>query len=167
MSQDVAATIFYKITSSGSRNAIIEKLLHKKHGTTFNLFWNSYLKQLRPIDIRRNEIVHWLSASYSTIDENNMIATGVVLIHPAFRDLQQDSPRITLSDLRAFSEQCDVFTRLCNIFTQTTIGNRDSLDNYDAWLQIFQILLVYPLPANHPLFLPHAGLQTPHQSSPG
>ena len=56
MKRNTAATIFYKIASSDSRNKILEKLLHGKHGKKYNLFWNAYFKELRKIDIKRNEI---------------------------------------------------------------------------------------------------------------
>jgi hypothetical protein len=54
-----AGTIFFKITSSAARNAIIEKLFKQKLRDEFNLFRNSLITQIRPIDIQRNEIVHW------------------------------------------------------------------------------------------------------------
>ena len=60
--ESVAGTIFYKISNASARNSIIEKLLKTKYNAKFNLFWNSYLKLLRPIDLRRNEIVHWVAA---------------------------------------------------------------------------------------------------------
>src|SRR5580700_8049432 len=49
MKRDTAAIIFFKITNSLARNSIIEKFLHKTYGTQYNIFWNSYLKQLRSI----------------------------------------------------------------------------------------------------------------------
>ena len=77
---EIAATIFYKITSTGSRNAILDKLLRRKFGNKYNLFWNIYLKSLRPIDTRRNEIVHWLSAAITGLDRDSIIHCGVVLV---------------------------------------------------------------------------------------
>jgi hypothetical protein len=56
--RETANIIFFKITSADSRNKIIEKLLRKKCKDDYNLFRNSLLKHLRPIDIERNEVVH-------------------------------------------------------------------------------------------------------------
>ena len=80
--ESVAATIFYKITSTAARNAIIEKLLRQKYSAKFNLFWNSYLRLLKPIDIKRNEIVHWIAASISRLDDTGTIICGTILIPP-------------------------------------------------------------------------------------
>jgi hypothetical protein len=46
MKRENATTIFYKITNTGSRSKILERLLRRKFGTTYNLFWNSYFKEL-------------------------------------------------------------------------------------------------------------------------
>jgi hypothetical protein len=56
--RETANIIFFKITSADSRNKIIEKLFRKKCKDDYNLFRNSLLKHLRPIDIERNEVVH-------------------------------------------------------------------------------------------------------------
>ena len=59
MRPEVAGVIFFKISSTAVRIAIMEKLIHDRHGPRYNLFWNAFLKQLRQIDTKRNEIVHW------------------------------------------------------------------------------------------------------------
>ena len=46
ISLEQAAIMFFKITSAGSRNSIIEKLLKFKFGPRYNLFWNAYLKEI-------------------------------------------------------------------------------------------------------------------------
>src|SRR5579864_9620807 len=55
MPLDVAGIIFFKIVSAGTLFSILEKLMRKKHGETYALFWNSYLKTLRKASEERNE----------------------------------------------------------------------------------------------------------------
>ena len=62
MEPEVAGIIFFKISSADSRNKIIEKLFKRRHNGQYNLFINSLITQLRPVDIKRNEIVHWNTA---------------------------------------------------------------------------------------------------------
>jgi hypothetical protein len=76
MTRENATTIFYKITNTGSRSKILQKLLRRKFGTTYNLFWNVYFKELTRIDLRRSEIVHWLSAMNVALNTHNMIDYG-------------------------------------------------------------------------------------------
>jgi hypothetical protein len=150
MTRETAVTIFYKITNTGSRSGILEKLLHKKHGTRFNLFWNAYFKELRKIDLRRNAIVHWLSVMYAAMDTDNMMIIGVELIPPSNAGGEPED-RITSDDLMAFAAQCDAFARLCNMFVGAT-SDRDMPEAIkQPWLEIFQQPLIYPLPTGHPV----------------
>ena len=153
MTLEIAATIFYKITSTGSRNAILEKLIHKKHGQKFNLFWNSYFRELRTIDIKRHEIVHWLSATNAAFNDQHMLLVGVMLVPPTYWGADPTLPRLLTGDLTAFSEKCDVFSRLCVMFTGATDeeGDRPDPAIFAPWLEIFQQPLVYPLPMDHPI----------------
>lgn len=148
--QHIVTTVFYKIINSDSRNKILEKLLHGKHGRKYNLFWNAYFKELRKIDIKRNEIVHWLSAMNAAINTQNMMIIGITLIHPASLGHKEPPSQITSSDLLEFAIKCDIFARLCNMFVAAT-SHKEMGDAAKPWLDIFQQSLVYPLPANHPL----------------
>lgn len=150
MTYETATTIFYKITNTGSRTGIIEKLLHAKYGSRFNLFWNAYLRELRRIDLKRNAIVHWLSVMYAAINTHNMMIVGISLIPPGQAASELDN-RITSDDLIAFAEKCDVFARLCTMFWGATTDPQCPEDVKQTWLGIFQQPLVYPLPADHPL----------------
>lgn len=152
---DRGSIVFFKITSTQTRNAIFDKLLRKEHGATYSLFWNSYLLQMRAIDTRRNEIVHWATA-------NNIDAAAdpptvrVTLVPPAFWANLPDSPSLDFDDLYAFGVKCDVYARLCSMFFVVT-GDQAQLmppERRQAWLDIFQQPLVYPLPAGHLLNQP-------------
>src|SRR3990167_130630 len=133
-----ATTIFYKITSTGSRNSILEKLLHEKHGSKFNLFWNAYFKELRPIDLKRNEIVHWLAAANAALNVDNMLIVGVTLI-PTASVGNADTTGITSTELIAFQTKCDEFARLAAMFVMATQPESGTApDSMEPWLDIFQ-----------------------------
>jgi hypothetical protein len=156
----VAATIFYKITSTSSRIAIIEKLLHRKHGTKFNPFWNGYIKALRPIDTKRNEIVHWVSAAISKIGEDGAIVCGTILIPSNVHSFYPAMQYLSQHDLMAFYANCVEFSRICNIFSRISKSDRKQLE-LDAWMDTFQQPFLYPLPADHLLYKMPPAPQTP------
>jgi hypothetical protein len=149
---DVAATIFYKITNTGSRSGILERLLHKKHGPTFNLFWNAYFKDLRQIDLKRNAIVHWLTAQNAAFNTHQMMIVGLALIPPAAISDGGPTEQIGLRGLIDFTRKCLIYSRLCHMFFMTTSTTHPVDESTrGTWLDIFQQPLVYPLPADHPL----------------
>lgn len=146
MSHSVAAEVFYKITNSSARNGILEKLLHKKYGTIYNAFWNEYLRQLRTLDLKRNEIVHWLGAVYISPKDDGALYVGVGLIPPARANDVQDAPFLTAADLEIFETKCEEFAHMAFSFSQ--IEN----PKYGSLRDTFQQPFVYPLPKDHPLF---------------
>jgi hypothetical protein len=148
---DIGGIIFFKITSSQARNSIIEKLIRKRHGDTFNLFWNSYLKQIRSLDIKRNEIVHWTVANeISGNDASGRPIVSVTLVRPAFFDRDTSAPSLTTKDLLEFMSKCDVFSRAVNMFMLIS-GSHMPASEAKPWLDMFQQPFVYPLPTGHPL----------------
>jgi hypothetical protein len=151
MKLETALVIFYKITNTGSRDSILERLLHKKHGTRFNLFWNVYFKELRKINTKRNELAHWLSALNAALNDQNIMLVGITLIHPSSLVNQQPEKHLTSNDLIEFSSKCQIFARLCIMFCLVTSDKTLDEDTKKTWLEIFQQPLVYPLPADHPL----------------
>jgi hypothetical protein len=164
-SRETALAIFYKITNTHARNSIIEKLLHKKCGPKFNPFWNKYVRELRKIDLKRNEIVHWLAAANVTINADHVMLVGVTLIPPASLVAPVTSPpRITTKELNGFEEKCGDFARLANMFA-VRIKPLEAAPE-EPWLDIFQLPFVYPLPEGHPIARKPATPDTPPQSSP-
>ena len=147
---DVAATIFFKIAAASARNSILEKLIRKKFGDRFNLFWNAFFKDLRVTDQRRNEIVHWnVVNSISFKDEHTAVVTPT-LNPPNFWDRDKNTPSLGIPELVAFIAKCSTYSRLCTMFFASTSGKMP-LDAAKEWLDIFQQPLVYPLPEDHPL----------------
>ena len=151
MKPDVAAVVFFKIASKPTRNAMFDKLIRKRHGSKYSLFWNSYLKQLRPIDTKRDEIVHWatLIKAEATPMEGNL--REIVLIPPNIWDFSEESPSIDANVLNAFIDTCRDYSRLCSMFCIVTAGRADP-ELEDTWRDIFQQPITYPPPEDHPLY---------------
>lgn len=161
---DRAAIVFFKITNTQARNAILEKLVHKEFGTTYNKFWNDYVDHLRPIDTRRNEIVHWAVVNKIASEE----AVEVVLSPPNFWINSPTAPELSGQDLVDFIVKCDVYARLATMFAvMTPAQSQIPLEQRQPWLDIFQQPLVYPLPAGHPLNRPPQAPGSQPQPSQG
>lgn len=146
-----AGIVFFKITSSDARNKIIDRLLRKKHGNQFNAFWNSFLAKLRPIDLKRNEIVHWTTVIHAALDESGRMLVGVSLVPPNVWGQTPSTSRISARDLLPFIEQCDTFARLTNVFAISLGSEITDPEAKASWRDIFLRPLVYPLPPDHPL----------------
>ncbi len=154
MERNIAEIVFYKITNADARNKILEKLIHEKHGRKYNLFWNEYFRQLHTIDVKRNEIVHWLSAMNVALNTQDVMIVGMTLIHPASLGQKKPPPnQITSSDLIDFATKCEIFSRLSTMFVGATYDPQMPDAIKRTWLEIFQQLLIYPLPASHPLLI--------------
>jgi hypothetical protein len=149
---EVAGIIFFKISSADSRNKIIEKLFRRKYQGQYNLFINSLLSQLRPIDIKRNEIVHWNTAQ--TISGATPSDWSLSLIPPNFWTRNADSPSIGIQDLVTFANKCSFYSRLINMFSVVMDPrHQESIASVrDTWLEIFSQPIAYPPQASHPLF---------------
>ncbi len=166
MSPDVAAIVFFKIASRPTRISLLDRLLHKRHGTTYSLFWNSYLKLLRGIDTKRDEIVHWSAAhNVSGLNEAGRPNVVVTLVPPNFWDMDANTPHITIESLAEFMSRCDVFSRLATMFTLAVSG-RMPADAAAPWLDIFRQPLTYPLPADHLLLRKPVTQESQPPSSP-
>lgn len=158
MKQDVAGVIFYKITNADARNAILERLIRKKFGNTYNLFWNSYFRELKKIDKARNEIVHWAAMNQINNIMEDTFEIEVTLRPGNFWDgvNEPGAPRLTSNDLIEFIQKCDVYSRACNGFS---ISMRDDVPA--ALRDIYLQPLTYPLPAGHPLARTNVAPQSP------
>jgi hypothetical protein len=146
----IAGVVFFKQTSSQARNAIFDKLIRTKFGSEYALFWNSYLSHLRPIDTRRNEIVHWNTIITMALDEKGGQVNTPMLGSPNFWAYEENTPFIKTDDLMGFIIKCNIYARLCTMFYATVAELLDQ-ERRQPWLDIFRQPIVYPLPADHPL----------------
>jgi hypothetical protein len=155
MSQDIAAIVFFRIASASARNDILDKLIRRRHGSKYNYFWNSIFKSLRPIDNKRNEIVHWAVTSEVQLGVHDVSVAPVTLKPPTYwSTLDSSAPQITNDGLLEFIQKCDFYSRIFNAFSAVTAddaANSLSEEIIDAWLDIFRKPLVYPPPEDSPL----------------
>src|SRR5262249_18721361 len=132
-------------------HAILDKLLRKKHGAIYSLFWNSYLQILRQISEMRNQIVHWNAATF--VGDNGFKEVG--LIPPNVWDHGPNTPPpITTAELLDFEAKCDFLACLANIFgfvTNLQTAAKMDVMNVQTWHGIFLQPVTYPPPSTHPL----------------
>ena len=143
----VAATIFFRVTNSPSRIAILDQLMRRKHGASNRLFFNSLTKALRPLDGCRNEIVHWNTVA-TVVDTDR--ATDFCLQPPNFWAWNRETPEWSTERLIGFAEECDFYWRLTNMFTWFLTGTPPAARG-PPWPDIFRQPLTYPPQAAHPL----------------
>jgi hypothetical protein len=151
VSQDYAGVTFFRINNARARLEIMERLLRKRHGDQYNLFWTSLKKQLGGLDARRNEIVHWTS-----FEEIGAVRT-LTLAPGNFWD-QLDNPnraKIVVDDLYDFIIKAHFFSRLLNMFLMVCSGQlakyKEGIETLARWSPIFEEAVVYPPPEGHPL----------------
>lgn len=145
---DIAGIPFFKMNNARARLAMLERLLKKKHGNTYNIFWNSLVKQLQPIDDRRNLIVHWITEK--TVTSNN--EQWSCLVGANYWDRTENSEKIHLSDMYEFILKCDFFYHLIQHFLWLISESPKKI--HESWPEICQQPIVYPAPNNHPLYRP-------------
>lgn len=113
---DVAAVIFYKIVNTGARNEILNKLMKKRHGDTYRVWWSSFMKAVGQLTNVRNEIVHWHSRVDVYANEGGSFVTDLRLGPPNFWDSDTNTPMHSIETMRDFIVKCDYAERTCNIF---------------------------------------------------
>jgi hypothetical protein len=162
VSLDYAAIAFFRINNARARLGIIERLIHKRHGSAYNIFWNSLRRQLHGFDERRNQIIHWTSVEeISDKGRTSTLAPPNVL--DTFESARQSgiaAPKIVLSDLMDFIVRADFYSRLLNMFFLVCSGQIDRLAEgtpdarkyADTWREICQREVIYPPPNTHPLY---------------
>jgi hypothetical protein len=149
---EAAATILFRISSSDSRNKILEKLFRQKFGDQFNRFRNTLFDQIRPIDIERNEIVHWNAVCKAGATKDEQETADVYLMPPTFSYSAGDPPKKHKSDILKFDTKCDFYARLINMFC-TFHSPPEGVPDADkqTWRDIFSQPIEYPPPSTHPL----------------
>ena len=167
---EVASIIFFKIVNASTLYDILEKLLRNKHGATFNLFWNSFIKTLRQdLSQKRNHIVHW-NAWFSS-----QKGCHFYVLRPHGHEYHANPnvpPPIVATHLAEFIEKCGFFSQLANRFYFYTTPELKSLleagypGRMQAWHDIFLQPIVYPPPSNHPLCLKPQAPGSPRPPSP-
>ena len=143
---DVAGIPFFRMNNARARLMMLERLLKKKHGNTFNIFWNSLVKELKQIDDTRNLIVHWITEKTATSNDERWTC----LVGANYWDRTENSRKIALDDLYEFILKCDFFYHLTQHFLW--VISKSSKKMHPNWPDICQAAVVYPPPDTHPLF---------------
>lgn len=149
---EMAGPVFFKITSSRARANLLDFLIRKRFGSKYSLFWNSFLKQLEGVDKKRNEIVHWVTATnIGELDSTGKPLVDLTLIPPTFLHAVEPTAAINTKDLVDFIQQCNIYSRLCNMFCLALSGKMGN-EPTKMWLEVFQKPLVFPFPSSHPWY---------------
>jgi hypothetical protein len=161
-----AGIIFFKVTNTNARNAILEKLFKNFFGDAHNLFRNSLIAHLPAIDNRRNEIVHWNTVNNAAANEAGETVVEVTLKPPSHWGWTEETPELKAHHLVEFIVKCDFYARLCNMFYLVHCLNPPSMneDERQPWLDIFVRPIQYPPPRDHPLVRKLRALPTPPES---
>ncbi|MGY8683081.1 hypothetical protein Q2941_35705 [Bradyrhizobium sp. UFLA05-153] len=151
-----AAIVLFRITNSDARNKILEKLFRQKFQEELKEFRKSLFSQLRPIDIERNEIVHWNAACHMGLDEDGQETANVFLMPPAsLTAVASDTPTKDIHAIKAFSAKCRFYSSLINMFCSVECRTFEQAlpdEVTRPWRDIFAREIVYPPPMEHPLF---------------
>lgn len=151
-----AGIVFYRIVNTRSRNTILEKLLHLKHGAAYDAFWNSLVKHIRKLDGWRNEVVHWRARGVGFGGPEYVL----VLAATDIWDPSPNGPCWDVENLKYFHAYALFVTKLVEQLRRHFEGA--PID--DAWLQIFREPVAYPPVDNHPLFPMRRELGIPPRS---
>ncbi|NJM33469.1 MAG: hypothetical protein HC850_00855 [Rhodomicrobium sp.] len=171
---DLAGLVFFRITSANSRNAIIESLLEKRYGTTYQAYWHgipntphkrglfTWIKQL---DQRRNEIVHWHTVNNIHIEGDTHTST-LTLSRPNAWAFRSEIQSITVEDMCEFCAKAAFASRSITMFMLLLNGDLEKIpDAKQTWHDICQQPCIYPPPDTHPLSQNYEAHQIPPESS--
>ena len=138
----IAGIPFFKINNARSRAAIMERLLKKKYGSKYSVFWNSLAKELQKLDNQRNNVVHW------TMMITHFAEPVASLVPPNYWDEDKNTPSLLLADLVKFADKCNFFVSTICAFTYTL---QDRPFVHPTWPEIFLRPVTYPPQEGHPL----------------
>lgn len=147
---DLAGLVLFRITNTHARNRILDDLQSKKHGTTYETFWNSLISFIRALDQRRNEIVHWHVVQNIDLARDHKEAASLSLAPPTGW-MTQSTASLLENDLSDFIQRCDFASRLITMFRGVLHAPSIPDDVRETWLKIFAQSVTYPPPDTHPL----------------
>jgi hypothetical protein len=152
--QKIGGTIFFRISSADTRRNLIDKLFQQRFQEQYNLFRNSLVKQLKPIDNERNEIVHWNVVNNVGVDESGKTTSSLALMPPASFP-SPDSASKDSKQMIAFSNKCNFYAALSGFFPVIAMDGFAATPVSDAdkrpWLDAYSKPIEYPPPVGHVL----------------
>ena len=153
----IGGVIFFRI-GAAVRRSIIDELFRLKFKDEYKLFRNSLLKQLKPIDDERNQIIHWNVVNNIGSDDLDRTTSKLTLKSPVYwtdpLGMAKDAEQMI-----AFSNKCAFYSALCSFFPPMAIEGFTkhpiSDDDRKPWLEIYSKPIEYPPPAGHVLATLH------------
>lgn len=155
----IAGIPFFRINNARARNGILERLLKKRHGPKYNIFFSSLDKQIRILDAHRNAIVHWSEAEVLGSTNPNH-----VLVPPNYWDHDENMKPFTLEAIHEFTKESEFIARLVHVFTRSLAGK---IPAGDSLQQIFLRPIDDPLPSDHLYYTRPKEFELPLLSSEG
>jgi hypothetical protein len=145
MEEFEAGVIFFKINNVRSIVGMLDKLKRHKHGSAYNLAFNSTMKALKLIAEERNEIVHWGARLNTVRDQSgDKVDVFYTLTKPSFwESVAPNAPEWTQRDIDGFSERCAYVLPAVYTLTAAFAG---ALDQAEPLPDILQQQLAYPPP---------------------
>jgi hypothetical protein len=164
--QEIGGTIFFRIASADTRRNLVGKLFQMKFREQYNQFRNSLVKQLKPIDNERNEIVHWNVVNNVGADEEGKTRSKLTLNPPAtFPAL--DSASKDASQMIAFARKCDFYASIVGMFPVTAMDGFSATpideEQKRPWLEAYSRAIEYPPPVGHVLYDRHSTIAGPYR----
>jgi hypothetical protein len=157
---DIGGIVFFRITNSSSRLAIIDSLFEKRHGNRFEGYWSGLpntpnrrglVTLVRQLDTRRNEIVHWHTVNYIETD-GQLRNSNLFLQKPNFWGFFSDSQSITVEEMEAFISKADFTSRSIMMLVLYISGQLDQVpETKQQWHNVFLQPCLYPPSGDHPL----------------
>jgi hypothetical protein len=144
---DFAGVPFFKINNAPARIQIVDRLLHKRHGSKYNAFWNSLSGPLRDLDTYRNQVVHWLMLTHLDTAKRPQM-THITLTPPNIYDRRDGVTDLTIDDINQFAAKAKFYGQVLGMF-HVFLLNPENVK--PAWRDIFHQPVVYPPPDTHPL----------------
>jgi hypothetical protein len=163
MPSEVAGVIYFKITSAQVIKSILDKLMRRRYGDTYNLFWNSFLKEFGKLANSRNEIVHWLPENtHQVTEEGRTFEMKLFPPHRHFGNDPDDTPVLTAADLASFRAKCSFLGTQCWSLLWWITSDDDGTPLPERYLQP----IAYPPLSSLLRYPKHEEPQTPPQASP-
>jgi hypothetical protein len=151
---DVAGIILFRVTNAGARNSIVEKILHHRYGKKYNLYWNSVKALLRPLDQRRNEIVHWHMATYPNFGRTGKITSASAILAPLnIWERRRSKGKLREKDLADFALKCEFVEAALWHLAVYGIGRIGKRGPRSTWQDILRRPIDYPPAPAHPICL--------------
>jgi hypothetical protein len=157
---EVAGAIYFRISSSRSRLAIIERLMEDRHQALYRPFLRPLLNRQKFVDQTRNQVVHWRRTMLSA-EQGSVYA-----LQPPSWWKGDVTHFLYTPQLEAFIIECNFWSVVLSIF-HTHLTNPELFAQMpeSSSPDIFQQPISYPLPADHPLSHWHVEHHTSPQSS--